>query len=525
MRLYSRFRSLLGALRGPAAWLRREDGISLLMVMGFVIIFSITTSAIVIEVTANEKSAGRDDKSVAVFDLAEAALNYGGDYTVDWAKTNDADGTLSDRCLPDTSCSVYEDNNSIWTADTGSAYTGLPGQQPKWYAKKTAGVWTVHARATRGSTIRELALKLTRQLDPGSFKPDAWKGVYVNNEPGYERCLKLDQAIVLRQDIYTTGGLCLSNSARIEDDTSVAGPNTTIYIADSVWIDSPQSKIGSSNAKILKATIGGLNCFYKLSKVICDKPDDSKSGPGSGIYANSYVKAAPATYIIKPPIDPSWYSNASPGPGHPCVTQTGTPPRFDDNYPNRDTSLSRTGQPAQLFPAYPYSCTTSEGSISWTPGSPGRLTVNGTIFFDADFNPENNTWVQYDGKGTIYFNGTITFDGTDKICPTSTCTSPPDFHPAILVLVALKDDPNPTNHPPTFQLFNSSVYQGAAYVVEGFAASQSSRFEGPVIADSFMLANTATFFAPPTDYDFPGGAPGDQDSILSVEQGSWRQIK
>ena len=516
MRLNSQFRSLLGAFRRTAAWLRREDGISLLMVMGFVIIFSITTSAIVSEVTSNEKSAGRDDSSVTLFNLAEAALNFGADSTIDWANTNDLAGTLSDRCLPATSpCAPPP-----WTSLQQTSWPSLPPDQlPQWYAQKvtdplTAAIaWTVHARATRGLTTKELEIRLTRHYVPAPDAFTAWKGAFANNKAGRDYCVRLDNNITISQNLFTSGDLCIPNSAAIFDDPKVSGPNTTVYVGNDLWIDN-QGTIGTSSEKILHATVRN-KCHYNSADVNC------KTAASSKIYASDpVVTGGPAIEVTKPPLDLSWYENASPGPKHPCVTQTGTPPTFD-NDSTRNKSLGQ----ANLFPSTAYSCTTPSGSISWTPGSPGHLVVSGAIYFDGDFSPGGDAWVQYSGSATIYFTGTVNFANYDKICPTAACTPNPDFTSGnMLVLVAMNNGVTPGWNTYTFQLSNSSIFQGGAYAVGGWQASNTARMEGPVVADAFRLSNQAQFYAP-LNIDLPDDAPSEKDTILAAEQGSWRQIK
>lgn len=510
MRLNSQFRSLLGAFRRTAAWLRREDGISLLMVMGFVIIFSITTSAIVSEVTSNEKSAGRDDSSVAIFNLAEAALNFGADSTIDWANTNDPAGTLPDRCLP-TSCA--------WTSLQQTSWPSLLATElPQWYAQKvtdplTAAIaWTVHARATRGLTTKELEIRLTRHYvpDPDAFK--AWKGAFANNKAGKDYCVHLENNIALTQNLFTSGDLCIDNSAAIFDDPKVSGPNTTVYVGNDLWIVGTGT-IGKSSEKILHATVRN-QCNYAGDPVNCNSAASSK------IYASDpVVIGGAAIEVTKPPLDLSWYENASPGPKHPCVTQTGTPPTFDTNT-IRDNGLGQ----ANLFPSTAYSCTTPSGSISWTPGSPGHLVVSGAIYFDGDFSP-GGAWVQYSGSATIYFTGTVKFYNDDKICPTAACTPNPDFTSGnMLVLVAMNNGVTPDSDTYTFQLHNTSIFQGGAYAVGGWQALNYARMEGPVVADAFSLSNHAEFYAP-LNIDLPDDAPSEKDTILAAEQGSWRQTK
>jgi len=484
------------------------------MVMGFVLIFSITTSAIVIEVTSNEKSAGRDDKSSAVFNLAEASLNFGIDQV---NKFDGAAGTaVNNTCFPSTNCSVYEDNNSIWTA-----YTGLPGlssaEQPKWYAKKNdAGVWTVHARATRGSTTRELAVKLQRASDPQSPDLQAWQGAYSYNQPG--TCILLSNGVTIAEDIYTSGDLCLDQNAGLVDSTPTPDEKTTLYVGGYLWLKNG-AYAGKSDNYLLSATILG-HCYTGNSKVeqVCSTPALSQ------VYAGSYPTGAAAEPVPKPPIDLTWYNRAAPRPDYPCLSGSyGTFPGTD-NDSTRNNSLSNV----ELFASTSYKCSTPAGSIEWQSGN-RKLIISGVVFVDGNFlESQNNVSVLYSGRGTIYFDGTIHITGNSvHLCPTSDCSAwNPDTN--MLLLVALNNTldglPAQPPIPYTFTIENNAIFQGAGYAIGGFQTSNNGRIEGPIIADGLIYKNNAGYFTPLGGKGLPGGGPTTPNAYLPAA-GSWRQVR
>jgi len=69
-----------------------------------------------------------------------------------------------------------------------------------------------------------------------------------------------------------------------------------------------------------------------------------------------------------------------------------------------------------------------------------------------------------------------------------------------------------------FLIDNNAVYQGAAYVVADYSLSNNAANWGPVIANSFDLANNSGGYKPITT--FPSGAPGTSWTISELP-GGW----
>ena len=62
----------------------------------------------------------------------------------------------------------------------------------------------------------------------------------------------------------------------------------------------------------------------------------SKTNNVIGVNGTAPVIAEPAADFA------TWYENGIPGPSQSCTTVSGSPPTFDNNYPNRDNSVPRT---------------------------------------------------------------------------------------------------------------------------------------------------------------------------------------
>jgi hypothetical protein len=90
-----------------------------------------------------------------------------------------------------------------------------------------------------------------------------------------------------------------------------------------------------------------------------------------------FSKMNPPTYVVgvnniaplipEPEADfAAWYENSIPGPSQSCSTISGTPPTFDNNYANRDNSVSTV---FELTPASSYTCRVGPGASSTLTGA------------------------------------------------------------------------------------------------------------------------------------------------------------
>jgi hypothetical protein len=94
--------------------------------------------------------------------------------------------------------------------------------------------------------------------------------------------------------------------------------------------------------------------------------------------------------VVAPPAADfsTWYENAIPGPAQSCTTSSGTPPTFDNNYPNRDNSVST---PFDLTPASSYTCRVGPGANTTASGAMTATQTTITVASAAGF-PTNGTF-------------------------------------------------------------------------------------------------------------------------------------
>jgi Tfp pilus assembly protein PilX len=220
--------------------------------------------------------------------------------------------------------------------------------------------------------------------------------------------------------------------------------------------------------------------------------------------------------VTKSPIDlATWDSAAQPGPVHNCTT--GSFPGGFDN----DSALNHSRSAVDLLPSSKYSCVTSGGStvgqISWTPGNPGALAVQGTIFFDGDINMSGSTNAVYSGRDTIYSSGTVTIAGSTKLCAlwASGHCDWTNWNPdtTMLVLVA-----GSTSVAPDFSVSQSAMFQGGAYAATDYTQGNSVKTQGPIQATNITLSSSGQS-GYPEETSVPYGAPG--GAVVKPVSGSW----
>jgi hypothetical protein len=303
---------------------------------------------------------------------------------------------------------------------------------------------------------------------------------------------------------YVKGDLCLQNSAQ------VSGANTVLQVGGTVTLLNT-SHIGLASAKLAEAHIGG-GCRLHGGQL------HSPCGPSDDVYG-AITDAAPSGFE-KPTVDLAyWYSASKPGPKQACTSQSGTPPPFDN-----DSAMNRSlTSPIDLTPAYAYDCVVRDadgnllGRLSWTPGSPGTLTIAGTIFFDGNIEFQNLTNAVYVGRATIYASGTISFTNSTTLCGSTGCDSSWNATQNLLAFVA-----GSSTDTIGFSITNNAIFQGAIYAVNDYNQANGSTVWGPIIARQVYLGNNTYNHYVPLG-TLLGGMPQSSTEALSIvnQAGSW----
>jgi Tfp pilus assembly protein PilX len=261
----------------------------------------------------------------------------------------------------------------------------------------------------------------------------------------------------------------------------------------------PTAGVGSSGSPIAGAYIAG-SCTYGFQQAHtpCSTVDQ--------VYAGT-VSTQPET-LAKPQIDLDyWYSNAKPGPLHPCTT--GSFPGGFDN----DTSynLSRPGSPEITPEGTSYTCQVKDaqgtilGELSWNHLT-RVLKIKGTIFIDGDMRfDDDGTIVHYQGRGIIYAADDIEYD--EIVCAggsgnTNCITNGmQNWDPTQNLLIVLSGRNSEFDQGATQAQNEPSGLQGIIYARGQCTIHQNFHDSGPVICDTISLPSDS--FGWPTYYTWP----------------------
>ena len=475
-------------MRGGCTALQRVRG-RLACQSGFALPFALITlvvlgglgTSVAAYTSWNTGSAARSNADQVALALAEAGLNY-------------AYSTLYNSATPSNPATVP---STTVTLDGGTAR----------YAGTLVGdTWTLTGTGTARNPTGPAAAPVVRSVSGrvrlGSARRSStnnavWNYVYADALTG---CTSLSNSVVLDVPLYVRGNLCLSNSAQMTGYALRVGGNLTI---------NNLATVGTAAAPIYEVSVGGT---CRLGNGTPHSP----CGPADQVYAQVIGTNPPG--LTKPPIDLArWYRDSQPGPMHAC-TSGSFPGGFDN-----DGVMNRSRPPVNLTPSTAYDCRVLDaagyevGRLSWTPGTPGKLKIAGTIFFDGDISFAQYNEAVYEGRATIYASGKITFANQTRVCGEEGCPNDWDPDENLLAFVA-----GSSTDSIGFEIGNNSRFQGAAYAVTDFREGNNTIFWGPVIANQVYLINSTIHEYVPIGTLLPGMPASYEEMITLVNvAGSW----
>jgi hypothetical protein len=479
--------------------LKNQEGIALVMVLGALTVLSIAGATTVAYTTSNVKTGARSAKDELSFSLSEAALN-----NAMAVLANPSNNALDPDTLPAT--------------EALASSVPYEGGTAKWWGvlDRANAVWTVHAVGLysnpTGSGAGQVRRELTARVPvfPTNTQPSnnpVWSYIYArgtgspcdvslaNNLAGSSQfyvvgnlCLKQNVSIT-QAALIVHGNLDLENNAFVGASTSMSTRVET-YVggqcryAGAAWTSPPTSCSGNQDSRKI---------FSKMNGVV-------------GVNGTAPVIAEPAADF------PTWYENGIPGPSQSCTTVSGTPPTFDNNYPNRDHSVSTD---FELTPASSYTCRVgtaqnASGELSWNAATK-VLTVKGTIFIDGGAKITNGFVNQYNGQSTLYLSGGFTVNNGSKLCggvSGSDCAFAAwDPNTEMLTIVAggIGGLPGVGN---SIKIDNNSQFQGGLFGTGVVEFSNNARSDGPIVGSTVKFNNNVLNDTFPTITVVPAGMPG-----------------
>ena len=501
---------LRGVLSRACRRLRQEQGFSLVLAISIIAVLTVATFGITDVVTSNERSASRETDTSRAFFNAEYALGMGQSAMSQADPTNVAPPqTLSGNGNMNGNTTRKASTYSFQAVKSGSG---------------AGAVWTITGSGAYGKVSRTLRLLVSAVMNGSggtttteTVSPAWGWGIFIGSsgtQSGTSGCnapLSLSGGATVRNSIFVNGDVCLTGGAAIVQDTTINPSGTSVYIGGKFY-SLRGAGIGTQASRITSATIV-KGCQKDSANVTCSGPAPTYSGANSNVWSANGVSSTAQPGVSFPTIDADgWYQNAVPGPNHPCFTNFAPAAggKFDNNG-TRNASLLGPNSSATIDLITPswnnstaYTCTSTwtdpngidhTGTIKWehADSTPGTLTVNGTIFIDGNLRfGATNDQAQYQGHGTIYVDGTVTFTNGATLCAvyvgSTTCGS--NWNPADASLTIVAINQNGTNplcsgHTnASFCMLGDAKFQGAAIARGPVYETNSSYVIGPIMTDS-----------------------------------------
>lgn len=471
--------------------LKREHGLALLMTLQLMVVLLVIVGTVIYYATSNQNHAAYARTNQVAFSLAEAGNNNA--VSVVMGASNPRNPAL---LPPKTSPAI----------DT----TTYPGASIKWWGSYNlvTGIWSVTGRGevpapNSGATVKRTITQQLRVSALGATVAGtpAWGGIFIDNQN--RACVSLANSVSIAYSLYATGDVCMANTAQI---TSAATP---VSIAGSLTLDN-SARVGASISPVLAFHIG----------VGCRRGGGSFTFPcttAQSVYVTAQDRVVPP--IPKPPIDlPGWYANAKPGPMNTC-TSGSFPGGFDN-----DGVLNRSRTDVDLFPSSPYDCRVMSGgvTIGQIKWSPPNFLINGVVLFDGNIQMNDNETVLYTGRGTVYATGKIGIGNGQNVCAVVSgkgCNFTYgvwDPEKVLLVLVA-----GSTTDDPDFTFSQSAEFQGARYAATGYSEGQSTKLQGPIIANTAVFGQSSGVGSLPYITLAPGQPGSSSGTTVTPVPGSW----
>ncbi|MGI8886296.1 MAG: hypothetical protein ACR2G9_05225 [Gaiellaceae bacterium] len=451
-----------------------ESGVALVMAVWILAFLMLMGSSLVFYAGSGASHAETSTEDARAVNLAEAGENY-------------ARAILYNAADPTVSTAVGAGQLTLegGTVDYSGTYD------------TAAKIWTLtgigtHANPTAGAAPISRTVSSKVLVSSSTGLDPAWGYLFADTTS----CTTLGNNLTIDAPIYVKGDLCMENSAIITADL--------VQVRGKVQIKNSAS-IGTAATPVGVVRVGG-GCRYPWTGAYV-----SPCTSAHRVYRTAFFGSVPD--LTKPPIDlPTWYANAKPGPMSQVCAAPGSFPGTFDN----DTALNRSNPMQNLFPTTAYDCQVKDGSgnvlgrIAYTPGTPGTLLIEGTIFFDGKLELQGNRDVVYQGKGTIYASDSITVRNFIRLCAVASCDQAV-WNPNNHLLAFVSGATSAVG----FEIENNSTFHGAIYVVTDFVQGNSVIVCGPVIAnDLFIENNTDNCFVP--FGDGPPGLPGNSTPTLEL---------
>jgi Tfp pilus assembly protein PilX len=486
--------------------LRDESGIALVLALTTMTVMGIIATSAIYYTTASQHESSNASASDAAYRLAESGINQAM-ATLGYNQTN----ALSTSALPN--------SESVATSRVYSTGTA------KWWGTLNTGtkVWTIYGKGIVRNPVANTAvstrtINATMQVTYSYNQPvnaQAWNYIYLTSKGGANVCdATLSNNVNLDAPLYMEGNLCLTNNSHVEEDLITPRIPINIIVKGKVQFANNTS-IGISSSNTVNTVFIAGGCGTALSSVHVCKPY-----PASG-YDPLYVGSG--GFSVTPPtvgapvvdwVNDLWYTNASPGPTHPCATVVGTPPVFEGGGSPYSTRQDLSGTypngsagTVNLTPGTSYTCQTATGELSWNAGT-HTMTVKGVVYIDGNVTIGDGSVDEYNGQATLYASGYVTINGSmcGKRVAGNTACDFTSWNPNTEMWIIAAHGDNGSGYSVIFP--NNATWEGGIYATKSIDLSNNGTIEGPIIGGSANFSNNAIAKPFPVITSIPLGAPG-----------------
>jgi Tfp pilus assembly protein PilX len=546
---------------------RSQDGLALPLVLGVIVVLTISVSTLAYYSATNSRSASQSRDDTRSFSLSESGLA-----NAMAVLANPTNNALDPDTLPSSEATA-----SSATYENGTA---------KWWGvlDRSAAVWTVTALGLTnnptGSGVAQVRRKLTAKvsIQPTYTQPlnnPVWNYLY-SGHTGSTCDQSLNNNITGSSRMYVAGNLCLSPNVILSQSVVIVGGNADLE-------NNAAFGANTSMSTRIETYVGGSCRYAGGSWAACSGNQDSRH-IYSKLVDGSTIGVSHSPPVVPPPTADfaTWYENAIPGPSQSCATSSGTPPTFDNNYPARDNSVStvfdltpsssyicRVGPGASTaltsainssqttvnvssaagFPTSQYkirmddevmTVTGGYGTTTWTVsrGASGTaaashasaqtvlwddatpsgelswnattktLTVKGTILIDGSAKISNGALNTYNGQATLYLSGTFYANGSLCAKFSGSACDFANWNPNSELLTIVANGSGGQVNPGDSILFaNNFSYEGALFGTNAIEFGNNVSIGGPIVGSQILLSNNLITNNFPVVTTVPVGMP------------------
>ena len=494
------------------ARLRHEGGFSLVFTLLTLLVTGVTLTSLISYSSSNSRSANRSKADQIAYALAEAGLANGAAVL-----SNPSNNALDPTTLPGTEPDPENPEHAPYIAQ-------LEGGTVKWWGELVGNQWLMHGLGivvdpTGATTPVERHVTSVIKIQPSlkqELNSNAWNYMFAKST-SLACDVIMENSVTVDSSLFILGDLCFRNSASI---VQAAAPElTNLVVGEHVHFGGTGS-VGLETAKINEAHIAGGCRVGGVAPGTAGETWTSPCTSATRVHAGT-ITNAPVVTDGGPAADfDFWYENAKPGPKQFCSTQNGSPAGITSTTFESSGSTTRDNSAAafNLTPSTNYTCRYYDippndqdllGELSWN-NSTKTLTVKGVIYIDGSAYISNNSINTYVGLGTLYLSGTFTISGNAQLCG-AVAGGNCDFatwDPNSNNLGFIVDGHDGSAGKYGVKLQNQARLQGSIYATWNVLLGNFTKFDGPVVANSFTLENNISTHEFPTITSVPIGWPG-----------------